>query len=675
MVPAIPSSRAPRPWAWPPPIGWASASQTLGRYQLALGFLLVMTGYYAGGIVGILLGFPPSGIAAIWPSTAILLAALLLAPPRYWWLYLLGAVPTHLLLVANFQVPEVPVVVMLCQVGSNVLHALIAALALRFVIGTPPRLDSLRNMAAFILLAGVATTAAACVVAVWLFLLTGWAADFWLAWRQRVLANVFAVITIPPVILLAFAGQLVREQHAPWRSYAELALITIGLLAVGIPVFGLESPGPVNVPALLLAPLPFLMWAAVRLGVGGTSLTLLIVAGMALASAFVGRGPFIMKAPDVNVFSLQIFLTAISIPLMLLAALVQERQRTEESLKVSEARMGAAAASTDTGLWQYDVPTGEIWSTEHCRSMFGLDANSRLRPQAFLAAVHADDRAVATAAMQWDISAGKTDRRSEFRVLHPSGELRWYLATAHTDFDEHGAPIRVSGIFRDVTTRRKAEEEAERLSERLMVLQDEERQRIAEELHDSTAQHLLAIGLNLNTLRSRVKAKGETVKLFEEIGSSLDETSKELRSFSYLLRPPRLESDGLAATLQRYLDGFSQRTGLKTTLRLNGSVDRVALPLQRAVLRIVQEALTNVHRHAAATSVSINLRFVGKLMHLVINDDGLGMEGASGGRQRQPIRLGVGVPGMRARIQQFGGKLEIRSGPKGTTVHAAVPVK
>ena len=650
MVSAIPSSRTPRPWAWPPQIGWASASQTLGRYPVALGFLLVMTGYYAGGIVGVLLGFPPSGIAAIWPCTAILLAGLLLAPPRYWWLYLLGAVPTHLHLVANFQVPEVPFVVMLCQVGSNILHALIAALALRFVIGTPPRLDSLRNMAAFILLAGVAATAAACVVAVWLFLLTGWAADFWLAWRQRVLANVFAVITIPPVILLAFAGQLVGAQHAPWRFYAELTLITIGLLAVGIPVFGLESPGPENVPALLLAPLPFLMWAAVRLGVGSTGLTLLIVAGMALASAFVGRGPFIIKAPEVNVFSLQIFLTAISIPLMLLAALVQERWQAEDSLKVSEARMGAAAASTDTGLWQYDVPTGEMWATEHCRSMFGLDANLCLRPQAFLAAVHADDRAVATAGMQWGISAGETARRSEFRVLHPSGEFRWYLATVHTDFDEHGAPIRVSGIFRDVTARRKAEEEAERLSERLLVLQDEERKRIAEELHDSTAQHLLAIGLNLNTLRSRVAAKGETVKLFEEIGSSLDETSKELRSFTYLLRPPRLESDGLAATLQRYLEGFSQRTGLKTKLRLNGSVDRVPLPLQQAVLRIVQEALTNVHRHAAATSVSINLRFVGKLMHLVINDDGLGMEGASGGRQRQPIRLGVGVPGMRARI-------------------------
>ena len=157
----------------------------------------------------------------MWPSTAILLAALLLAPPRSWWMYLFGAVPTHLHLVANFQVPEVPLVVMLCQVASNVLHAVIAALALRFVIGAPPRLDSLRNMGAFILLAGVAATAVACVVAVWLFRSLV-AADFWLAWRQRVLANVFAIVTIPPVIVLAFTGQLVGRSTRPgdpiWNS-------------------------------------------------------------------------------------------------------------------------------------------------------------------------------------------------------------------------------------------------------------------------------------------------------------------------------------------------------------------------------------------------------------------------------------------------------------------------
>jgi integral membrane sensor domain MASE1 len=203
-------------------------------------------------------------------------------------------------------------------------------------------------MGAFILLA-VLATAFASAVAVWLFLLTGWAADFWPVWRQRVLANAFTIITIPPVIVQAFAGRLVGA-HATWRSYLELVPITVGVLAVGIPVFGLDSPGPLNLPALLLAPLPFLIWAAVRVGVGGTGLTLLIVAGIALADAYVGRGPFVNQAPGVNVFSLQFFLTAISIPILLLAAIVEERQQEAESLKQASKKAELALAERNLQL-------------------------------------------------------------------------------------------------------------------------------------------------------------------------------------------------------------------------------------------------------------------------------------------------------------------------------------
>jgi signal transduction histidine kinase len=175
------------------------------------------------------------------------------------------------------------------------------------------------------------------------------------------------------------------------------------------------------------------------------------------------------------------------------------------------------------------------------------------------------------------------------------------------------------------------------------------------------------------TLRTRATAERETSKLLDEIDGLLSETTKELRNFTYILHPPHLENDGLAATLQRYVDGFGQRTGLKTTLRVSGGAGQLPLPLQRSILRIVQEALANVHRHAAATRVSVNLRFVGKLLHLVISDDGKGFEKTTDRHNGQP-RAGVGLPGMTARIQQFGGKLDIRSGPKGSTVHAAVPI-
>src|SRR5262249_53665788 len=148
-------------------------------------------------------------------------------------------------------------------------------------------------------------------------------------------------------------------------------------------------------------------------------------------------------------------------------------------------------------------------------------------------------------------------------------EIRWYLATAHTDFDTGGVPISLSGVFRDVTPRRKAEEQAELLSERLLTLQDEERQRIALELHDSTAQHLLAMGLNLANVKTRIAPMAPALQLLDEIECSLTETTQDLHTFTHLLNPPQLDSDGLIATLQRYAEGFSHRTGLKTSVRAN----------------------------------------------------------------------------------------------------------
>ena len=136
-------------------------------------------------------------------------------------------------------------------------------------------------------------------------------------------------------------------------------------------------------PALLLAPLPFLIWAAVRVGVGGTGLTLLIVAGIALANAYIGRGPFINQAPDVNVFSLQIFLPAISIPLLLLAALVEERRQAEELLKQTSKRaelalaersmqLALAAKAALVGSYAYDVDTDLMQIDEGYAALHGL---------------------------------------------------------------------------------------------------------------------------------------------------------------------------------------------------------------------------------------------------------------------------------------------------------------
>jgi PAS domain S-box-containing protein len=501
-------------------------SHSLRLPHIAESVLLVVASYYAAGLVSLLFVFPPSGISVIWLSSSILLAALLLTPPRYWWIYLLAVVPTHLLLVLNFQNPQPSVVVALCQVASNAVHAVLAALAVRLVIGAPPRFDSLRNMVAFILLAGIVATAVACALAVLLFLLTGWVTDFLLAWWQRVLAGAFAIITIPPLIVLTCTGQLFGSQHARTRSYAELALLSIGLLAVSVPVLGWRLPGPANVPALLLVPLPLLLWAAVRLGPGALCISLLLVAGVALANGYLGRGPFAIQSSAENVLSLQIYLLSITIPLMLVAALVEERRRAEELLRQSEARMAVAAASTDTGLWQYDVPTEQLWATEHCRSMFGLNRDSLLTPESFLGLVHPDDHSVAMAAMRAAAPGGQTTRSGEFRIVHPNG-LHWYLFTGGTEFDKDGKPIRVSGIFRDITVHKKAEQEAEKLENDLQAM----RRELARVSRQTTIGAMAAsIAHEINQPLSALVTNGSIgLRLLAKADSDLDEVREVLK--------------------------------------------------------------------------------------------------------------------------------------------------
>ncbi len=215
----------------------------------------------------------------------------------------------------------------------------------------------------------------------------------------------------------------------------------------------------------------------------------------------------------------------------------------------------------------------------------------------------------------------------------------------------------VSKIARDISMRKKAEHE------RALAIQDEERRRIAQELHDSTAQHLAAIGLNLMRIRADDAGGTEALNILDEIEGSLEEAAKELRAFTYLLHPPDLQREGLSATLGQYIEGFGTRTGLKITLKSCGSVDQLSLQLQQALLRIVQEALTNVYRHASATRVSVNFRCVGKRLRLVISDDGQGTEETSGHQNGEPFRLGVGIPGMIARMRQFGGNLDSQFWP------------
>nr|WP_283938549.1 MASE1 domain-containing protein [Sphingomonas alba] len=626
-------------------------------------------GYYVSALVGTLLSVPPSGFAIIWPATAFLVSTFLIIAPSRWWLCVAAVIPTHFYIAATLQ-PGAPIPVVVTQIGGNLILALATVVAVQKAVGARVRFDSFSTLVTFILVAGLGVPAVVNSLILAVHLSTGWTHDFWLAWRQWMIAGIFPTITIPPVLVLAANGRLTGQPSASPSPRLELLLLIALLFAFSFEAFG-AAANTTSWPALFLAPFPFLIWAAVRLGVGGTSVSLLVLASATIVQALWHHGPFALQSPARDVISLQAFLVTISIPLILLAALMDERRWTAALLRLSEARMNVVASATDTGLWQWDSGTKSLWASDHCREMFGLGAGDGQTPMSFLASVHPLDRQRFEAAIKLALSSTEQLPAQDFRIGNES-EARWLQLQVHSELGSDNK-MQVSGVFRDVTERVLAHLEAEELRRRLANLKEDERRRIAEELHDSTAQHLVAAKLNLSSLKTRVRAP-ETRGILALGLKSLHEALMEVRTFSYLLHPPQLGRIGLSGVLRQYVPGFASRTGVTASLRVNPLADLLSAEQQHAILRITQESLSNVHRHARASNVTVAVRCISDVVHLVVSDDGKGIQFNNGRELGERLRLGVGLPGMAARVQQLGGRMDVDRRVRGTTVHVAIPL-
>jgi two-component system NarL family sensor kinase len=211
----------------------------------------------------------------------------------------------------------------------------------------------------------------------------------------------------------------------------------------------------------------------------------------------------------------------------------------------------------------------------------------------------------------------------------------------------------------------------------LVSIQEDIQQRIASDLHDSTCQHLIAASLGLMRIRMSLGDPVGAERLCDDIDASLDQALREIRAFAYLLHPQNLTVDGLKATVENYAEGFAVRTSLPVTTSIASEVDRLPYETQRSLLRVIQEALTNVFRHAKATEVRIGIDATNDHFRLTISDDGRGIPVHPARPGAKAISIGVGIPAMRARLQEIGGTLDIQSDPavrhSGTVVCAVFP--
>jgi PAS domain S-box-containing protein len=257
-----------------------------------------------------------------------------------------------------------------------------------------------------------------------------------------------------------------------------------------------------------------------------------------------------------------------------------------------------------------------------------------------------------------------------------SENIFWLFGSSIPQFDSNGNLMRVISSFADVSEMKNAERAIHNLSTQLLKLQDEERRRIGRELHDGLAQTVLAINLSLAQARqSLAPEESGAAPSLEKARGLTQQMSREIRTLSYLLHPPLLDDLGLISTLKEYAHGFSERSGIDTKLQASTDFDRLPQPLEIALFRIVQESLANVQRHSGSSKADIRLQQRDSLLSLEVIDYGHGMTlSANGNPAPRQARLGVGIPGMRERMAQLGGHLEIISGSLGTTVRAIISV-
>ncbi len=352
--------------------------------------------------------------------------------------------------------------------------------------------------------------------------------------------------------------------------------------------------------------------------------------------------------------------------------------------KVIEARNGAEAlkmADQSPDLITLDLNLPDFDGYEVCRRLRAnpqtahipilhisatfVDPEHRVRgleggADAYLAEPITGDELLATVAALLRMRRAEREAREQ---AAEADKARKELKSAHDELE-----TRVQERTAELA---KKSDEIRELTGRLLRSQDDERRRLARELHDSTGQMLAALKINLDLIDAETNGKKpELKKLVAETTAMTDEMSRQLRTMSYLLHPPLLDHAGLQSALRWYVDGFAQRSGIEVEFEMNQEFARLPEDLEIAIFRVVQESLTNIHRHSGNTKAVIRLTQDSDHVHLEIVDSG---NDHSSGPSAMKFVPGVGIMGMQERVRQFGGTFDIVRTAAGTTVVASIP--
>jgi len=650
--------------------------------------LFVFASYFLGAKIGFALTFQPHPVSVLWPPNSILLAALLLTPVRIWWVVLLAAFPAHLAVQLDSGVPPTMI---LCWFVSNSCEALIGAGSIRYLIDRPVRFDCLRNIGIFCFFAAFLGPFLSSFLDSAFVVFNHWGQDsYWEIWRLRFTSNVLAALSLAPLIVTWGAdgiGWLAKIGR--WR-FLEASLVFLGLLSVNVLVFYKLTPADST---LLYLPLPLLLWIAVRFGSRGASAAICTVGFLAIWSAGHGYGLFSTRSAEENALSIQMFLIVMSVPLLFLASVIEERGKGEMTLRGREQRMSLAAESANLAFWTINFERKESWMSDKGRAIFNFAPDEALSRELFLSRVHPDDRVAVDEAIERARASSETFE-FEYRLLRPDGQTRWLISRGRYLRNDRDRVNELIGVAIDLTAQVQANlqlrlqrEELAHLSR--VALMGELTASLAHELN----QPLTAIASNAAAGRRFLALGSPEPEMFDELLADVASDARRagdiIHGIHHFVR--KSESVRRAVNLNEIIrevlrllhsDLLGRATAVETQLAPNlPPVDADSVQLQQILLNLLMNSLEAMHlTPAEKRRILISTKCEADSVVTSVRDYGGGLPKDNPDKifthfySTKPTGMGMGLTIVRSIVESHGGELAAENADDGARFSFRLPV-
>jgi signal transduction histidine kinase len=666
-----------------------------------LKILLLAVIYHLAARLGLQMAYVQFNTSPVWPPTGIALAALLLFGLDLWPGVSLGVLLGSLFTGADLSVA-------LGITLGNTLEALAGVYLLKRFVYFHNSLDRIRDVVGLAVVCIFCTTLSATIGTTTLMLAgQGTWAAFGAIWTTWWIGDLMGALVVAPVLLVWLSPP---RFHAQRRQVVEGLLLLVLLILVTWYVFGGIPPDGILHQALIYMIFPFIIWAALRFGQHGATLTILITSGIAIWGTVHGLGPFSLESLNDSLVLLQTFMAVVSLTGLILAAATIERRNATEALQQRAEELATLNDSSKTFLDNFEITS--IYHTI-CRlavTRLELDAAWIETPghegeERHPPAAHGlPYEAIAVQKNKWELDSAPQIKNSFLiktvdDIPSPEAGDRIYNAYAAFPLVFSGSPIGTlkmlsksrdffsedkkiliqsyanlaavaiqnAWLFEEV---RMTNRQLHALSQRLMKAQEDERLHLSRELHDESGQLLAALTVQLGLLERDAGDPATIHTRVAELKQTASAIQKNLHLLAVNLRPASLDHLGLVTTLQQFIHEFSRQYNISVEFETVGIQDRrLPIEVETALFRIIQESLTNVVLHAQATQVDVLLSLTEKHISAIVEDNGVGFTHASTMTEEQ-----LGLFGMRERVEMLGGRFTIESSPgKGTTIKAEVP--